>query len=101
MEFMFSRALFFNGDISNWNTATVTNMGFMFREASAFNHDLSNWDIAAVTNMQYMFHRATSFNQELSWSLKEGVVQTGIFDSSGGSFGFNYDLTIPLDTQPP
>ena len=45
----------FNGDISNWDTAQVTNMENMFSSASAFNQNISNWDTAQVTNMANMF----------------------------------------------
>jgi surface protein len=54
----------------------------MFNRASAFNGDISNWNTATVTNMAFTFLQATSFNQELCWSLKEGVDQTRIFDGS-------------------
>ena len=45
---VFNQATSFNGDISSWNTAAVTNMVVMFNGPSAFNHNLSSW---CVTNI--------------------------------------------------
>ena len=45
----------FNGDITNWNTEKVTNMGYMFYHASAFNQDIGSWNTAQVTNMDICF----------------------------------------------
>ena len=45
----------FDGDISKWNTAQVTDMGSMFSSASAFNRDIGSWNTAQVTAMNYMF----------------------------------------------
>ena len=45
---MFNGASTFNCDLSQWNTAAVTDMSSMFLYASAFNGDLSQWNTAAV-----------------------------------------------------
>ena len=49
----------FNGDISLWNTAAVTDMELMFNGASAFNQNINtsgnSWNTAAVTTMNNMF----------------------------------------------
>ena len=45
----------FNGDISKWNTGTVTNMHHMFWSASAFNQDIGSWNTAKVTTMNLCF----------------------------------------------
>ena len=37
----------------------------MFEDATSFNGDVSNFDLSSVTNMRLMFEGATSFNQDL------------------------------------
>ncbi|MBY0425597.1 MAG: BspA family leucine-rich repeat surface protein, partial [Cytophagales bacterium] len=59
-------------NISNWNTAKVSNMSSMFRNASTFNGDISNWNTSNVTNMSNMFYFATSFNQNIGkWNVSK------------------------------
>jgi surface protein len=80
----------FNGDVSGWDTGSVTNMSYMFSNtsnfnnggepldwsdtsnvttmesmfdyASSFNQDVSDWDTGSVTSMYYMFSSASAFN---------------------------------------
>jgi len=66
MYAMFSQASAFNQDVGNWNTEKVTNMGYMFQSASAFNQDIGDWNTAQVTDMESMFSFASAFNQDLS-----------------------------------
>ena len=53
MNHMFAESQF-NGDISTWNTPSVTDMSYMFYD-SAFNGDTSTWSILNVTDMSGMF----------------------------------------------
>lgn len=48
MQSMFSVAESFNQDISQWNTANVTNMSYMFYEAKSFNQDISQWNVNKI-----------------------------------------------------
>ena len=41
-------AVYFNQDISRWNTSKVRDMAFMFNNATSFNQDLSGWDVSNV-----------------------------------------------------
>ena len=60
------------GEISNWDTSRVTNMGYMFENASSFNQPLNNWDVSNVTDMGGMFMYASSFNQPLNkWNVSK------------------------------
>ena len=61
----------FNQDISNWDTAAVTDMqGYVLAGATAFNQDISGWDTAQVTDMGYMFNGAKAFSRDLSgWNV--------------------------------
>ena len=56
----------FNGDISSWDTSSVTTMWAMFLRCTSFNQDLTYWDTSNVTNMSGMFSGATSFNHDIN-----------------------------------
>ena len=73
------------GDISGWDTSSVTD-GFecLFTRyayndcttvycstAATFNDDISSWDTSSATTMAYMFYNAEAFNQDISaWDGK-------------------------------
>ena len=61
MKGMFALANTFNGDLSTWSIARVTDMSDMFYEASAFNRDLSKWNVVRTTTMGSMFYNAQAF----------------------------------------
>jgi len=62
---MFYEANSFNGDLSRWNTAAVTDMSYMFNKATSFNGDISGWNTSNVTDMTGMFVEAISFNRDI------------------------------------
>ena len=81
----------FNGDITNWDTARVTNMFAMFDKASAFNQPIGNWDVSHVTSMVSMFLDASSFNQPIgSWDTSKVTDMYAMFESVAS---FNQDIT--------
>merc|ERR1719162_2097977 len=45
MKQIFFKATEFNGDVSDWNVSSVTNMNFMFKKASAFNQTMCGWTV--------------------------------------------------------
>ena len=121
---MFSNAVAFNGNISNWNVSSVTIMSHMFAktdfnwplnswdvssvthmrsmffDAIYFNQDLHNWNVSKVTNMARMFSDADSFNQDISgWNVSKVTNMRSMFD---GAALFQQDLgewyVVPADT---
>ena len=78
MEHMFNGATAFNQDISNWNTAAVTDMQGMFYGATSFNQDISDWDTAAVIKCQDFCDKAGSLKRPLFlFTLVEAVPRCG------------------------
>ena len=56
----------FNGDLSAWNVANVTDMECMFKGAVAFNGDLSAWNVANVREMDSIFD-GSGIRAGVSW----------------------------------
>ena len=96
MDWMFSGAASFNGDISEWDISWVTDMSRMFANAASFNGDISEWDVSGVTDMSDMFAGASSFNGDISeWDVS-GV--TGMSQMFAGADSFNGDIS-PWDVS--
>src|SRR3989339_878093 len=88
---MFYGATSFNGNISNWDVSNVNNMYSMFRGLTFFNQDLNNWDVSSVTEMRHMFRDATSFNGNISnWNTSKVINMDNMFN---GAVSFNQNLT--------
>ena len=82
------------GNISSWNTSSVTDMRYMFSyagyKAATFNLDLSSWNTSKVTNMCNMFenagYKATEFNLDLSnWNTSGVTNMQNMFCYAGYS----------------
>jgi surface protein len=70
------------GNISDWDTSSVTNMKELFVNAEEFNADLSRWRVGNVTNMVCMFEDATAFRSDLSqWDVGSGTDMSYMFES--------------------
>ena len=67
---MFAGAESFNGNLSNWDMSSVTDMSMMFLRTSVFNQDISGWNVSSVKNMERMFSAAAVFNQNIGeWDI--------------------------------
>lgn len=88
---MFQDAWNFNGDLNNWNLASLAPGAFMdnsglshvFNGATAFNGDISTWNTSNVTQMNSMFRMASSFNQDISgWDVSNVVNMEFMFEGA-------------------
>ena len=89
MAGMFQNASAFNGDIGDWNVGNVTDMSTMFNGASAFNGDIGSWNVSKVGDMSDMFNGALAFNQDLSWNVSQAEDMSDMFN---GARAFNGDI---------
>lgn len=79
----------FNGDVTQWNTSSVTIMSGVFSYCTAFNQDIGSWDTSNVTSMTGMFNGASAFNQNIgSWNTSS-VTNTASMFSGASSFNQN------------
>ena len=86
----FGRKSTFNGDISRWNTAQVTDMSRMFAQASAFNQAIGSWNTTQVADMNDMFYYASAFNQAIgSWNTAQVTDMSRVFAQASV---FNQDI---------
>ena len=83
MSDLFSGASSFNEAIGAWNTASVTSMSGMFFYADAFDQDIGAWNTASVTDMSNMFGRASAFDQDIgAWDTSSVTDMSGMFYSA-------------------
>ena len=91
-----SASTFEIGDLSSWDTSSVTDMSGMFtsagRSASTFEiGDLSSWNASSVTDMSYMFSSAgySASTFEIgnigSWDTSSVTDMSHMFSSAGRS----------------
>ena len=84
----------FNGDITNWNTEKVTNMGYMFYRARAFNQDIGSWNTEKVTDMRSMFSIAYAFNHDISsWTGTAATSAQSDMFSGANAFQAKFSCT--------
>jgi len=90
MCYMFYQSKFNSkvNNISQWDVSSVTDMCGMFYQ-SEFNNDISQWDVSSVTNMCYMFFKS-EFNNDISqWDVSSVTNMFGMFYKSE----FNNDIS--------
>ena len=88
MDGMFSSAIAFNDNISNWDVSAVTTMASMFNGAVLFMQDLSGWQIGEVTNMDNMFTGitlTTNYYNALLINWAAQSVKNNVLFGGGGS----------------
>jgi len=51
-------------------------------QLSKFNGDVSDWDVSSVTNIFGMFVGATKFNQQMCWLMPVETVEGDVFDGN-------------------
>jgi len=79
-----------SGNMSSWDTSTITDMSYMFEEATTFNQTMNSWNTASVTNMSYMFHNAENFDSPVgNWDVSNVKDMSSMF--RGASF-FNQNI---------
>mgnify|MGYP001269487308 FL=1 len=89
MQSLFYEGSSFNQPLNKWNVSNVTNMRNMFAYCS-FNQPLNNWDVSNVNTMERMFWTATYFNQPLNkWNVSNVEDMAWMFM---GSMSFNQPL---------
>lgn len=80
----------FNGDITHWDTQSVTNMAVMFIYNSAFNQPIGDWNTSSLINASNMFTFASSFNQPLdNWDMSNATDFSSMFY---GATNFNQNI---------
>ena len=70
MDNLFREAVAFNGDVSDWDTGSVTRMDNVFYDATVFDQDIGGWDVRNVTTMANMFFRSAT-------DLQSGYLRMG------------------------
>ena len=79
----------FDGDVSDWDVSSVTNMNYMFYN-SKFNGDISNWDVSSVKTMSWMFY-GSKFNGDISnWDVSNVTNMRAMFAHSN----YNGDISM-------
>lgn len=68
MHEIFSANSLFNGDVTNWNVSSVTDLSLVFA-GTLFNRDISSWNVANCTNMSGMFSSALTGQDFSSWNV--------------------------------
>lgn len=87
MDELFSYAKNLNvGDLSNWNTSSVTGLNAMCSNSNNISGDLSNWNLINVLDSFGIFYDSDNFNANISnWNL-ENLASFQMFFSDTNNF---------------
>ena len=100
MGSMFSDAFDFNQGFPTWDTGKVADMSWMFAATfgsfwGAFNGDISNFDTSSVTDMEKMLYACDEFNHDISgWDISNVTNMTNFMTSGAAWSTANYDLAL-------
>jgi len=80
-------------DIGTWNVSKVTNMQGTFSN-SRFNGELKDWNVASVKDFSYTFANNVVFNQPLErWNVQDATTMEYMFDNA---YSFNKNIEPPM-----
>jgi surface protein len=94
------RAMYFNDNLTGWDTSRVTTLENLFLNAISFNGDISTWQTGNVMNMHETFGRAISFNGDLSyWDVSKVTTMERLCESTL-FFQYAYILFTDIHYEP-
>jgi len=67
------------GAIAGWDVSRIADISELFLGLHFFNADISNWNTSSVTSMRAMFEFASVFNQPLSFDVQRHATTGGMF----------------------
>ncbi|MCH3996876.1 MAG: DUF285 domain-containing protein [Lactobacillus amylovorus] len=84
------------GDLSQWKTGNVTDIGSMFNGDNALQStgNISGWNVSNVTNMDNIFNSTWALNENISGWKNNKASEKGMFNNSAVTvnvFDFNND----------
>jgi len=92
-EYCFYDCMNFNGDISTWDTSSLTGTGLnhTFSFAHSFNRPLDTWDVSGCTSLDYTFMGAYSFNQDINnWDVSNVTLMRYTFSNYRQKWNHNH-----------
>jgi len=71
------------GDISVWDTSSVTDMNDLFITYDKVNEDISKWNTSSVTDMSHMFSNVGDIKVDISrWNTSKVTNMSGMFKNT-------------------
>jgi len=97
---MFRGCTIFNQPVNHFDLTNITQLISVFAECPAFNQSVSNWDTTGMTSFTNLFRSCTIFNQDVShFNIESLTVATDMFEATAFS-QTNYDkLLIAWEAQ--
>jgi surface protein len=110
MSYMFNNALKFSTSIAEWDVSKVKNFEGMFYQSisggSSFNGNLSKWNTGSVTSMNKMFASRnwsayTSFNNPsiATWNTSNVRNMHMMFGNGNNAFYYSFNRVVQFDQE--